>query len=238
MPVTSTASGKGRRLGMGEWGDTDLVQDVGVTSWPPAAMIVNDWFWGGGPLDPVMIPWTWLGMPTAVRTNAPYNRMTVSYAGGTVVAQAPTTTRGALQGETTLATDYGDDARALARWLVAYYATPLVRMPEVRLPLAPRVAWERWRILGVEIGTRVKLDVGAFVDPVTGAVTVLPVPASLPACLRSFVVEGISVEAAIESCDVLWSTSPPLGTVANSATEGPWFMLDYSQLDSGTIMPA
>ena len=78
MPLTITsASGKGARLGMGEWTDDDLIGNVTLPT-PSSSLVVNDWFWGGGAPDAVVIPWTWLQMPLQMRADQPINTAAIT----------------------------------------------------------------------------------------------------------------------------------------------------------------
>ncbi len=237
MPLDiTTASGKGRVLGMGEWTDDDLIVDVERPT-PAAALVVNDWFWGGGPPTPTTIPWTWLSPPFAMRPDQPINSAQitqVNQAAVTSTAPASQSTYGTFAAATQLDTILAADAANYAAFLTTYYANPLLRVPAFTFSLAARTDDERWRILGREIGDRFTLGPGVVQD-YPGHTVTLPVPAGLPAGARSMVIEGIEHTSSVTGRVVVWTTAPLLG--ADPGTEGPWFRKDYSFLDGTDAVP-
>lgn len=237
MPFEITsASGKGRTFGMGDWGDDDLIVDVERPT-PGASLVVNDWLWGGGPPVPVVIPWTWLQTPLELRTDTPINSVSVTRTGGTTALSnnaTSQTTYGVFSASGSLDTHSPDDPGNLAAFITTYYGNPLLRAPMLSLSLTPRTTEERWRILGVEIGMRITLGPGTVQD-YPGHTTVLPVPTGLPAGTQSLVVEGIHHTSSVDGRVVEWTTAPLLGSAPG--TEGPWFRIDSSFLDGTDAVP-
>lgn len=234
----TTASSKGAILGMGEWGDDDLIRDVERAT-PAAALIVNDWFWGGGAPDPTLIPWTWLSVPLTIRQDQPINSAQITGVGNATAVANDTASQAiytVFSASATLATVLVADALNLARHLVTYYASPLTRCPTWTFDLTQRVAdEEKWRILGRELGDRATLAPSTITDLVTGASITLPVPAALPAAARSIVIEGIEHSSAPTGRVTAWTTSPLLGPTPG--VEGPWFRLGTSRLDGTDPIP-
>jgi hypothetical protein len=236
--VITTASGKGARLGMGEWTDDDLITDVEHPT-PSAALVVNDWFWGGGAPDATLIPWTWLSMPMAFRADQPINSAAIT-GGNTAIATATAAASVAAYGNFPVSGNLSSilpgDAASYAAMLIAYYANPLLRCPTWTLDLTQRTAdEEKWRILGREIGDRVTLTASTLIEPVTGKTTILPVPAALPPGVVSLVIEGISHDSSPFGRVTTWTTSPLLG--AAPGVEGPWFRTDTSRTDGTDVSP-
>jgi hypothetical protein len=233
--VATSASGKGAILGMGEWGDDDLITDVERPT-PSAALVVNDWFWGGGAPDVTVIPWTWLQMPLAMRPDPPINSVSVTRNNSSAsIANSPASqaTYGVFAASASLDTISLDDAANFAAFLVAYYANPLMRCPIITMSLVPRTDEEKWRILGRELGDRFTLGPGTVQD-YPGHTVILPVPAGLPAGVRSLVIEGIHHSSSVTDRIVEWTTAPLLGSAPG--VEGPWFRLDYSALGGSDVM--
>jgi hypothetical protein len=228
------ASNKGGGLlGMGEWTDDDLVTDVERPT-PSAALVVNDWFWGGGAPDPIVIPWTWLVMPLVLRADQPINYAKITGLGGntyTAVNTASTSTRKNFYATTTLDTISPDDAANFAQFLVTYYGNPLLRAPTFTMSLVSRTDEERWRILGGEIGNRFTLGTG-YLGP--GQTNPIPVPANLPAGARSLLIEGVEHDSSIDDWLVHWTTGPLLGSTPG--VQGPWFRVDSSYTDGTDVM--
>lgn len=237
MPLNiSSASGKGALMGMGEWGDDDLIVDVERPT-QAASLVVNDWFWGSGPPDVTIIPWTWLQTPIELRADQPINSAAVTRVDQATAYSNSTTsqaTYGTFAVSAQLDTASPDDAANFAAFLTTYYANPLLRAPTFTLSLVHRTDEERWRILGREIGDRFTLGPGTVQDYV-GHTTVLPVPVGLPAGALSLVIEGIHHESSVTDRTVEWTTAPLIGSVAG--VEGPWFRLNYSALDGTDALP-
>jgi hypothetical protein len=234
--VGSTASGKGAKLGMGDWADDDLVANVGALSPGGSSPAVNDWFWGGGAPDPTIIPWTWLSMPLQLRSDQPINHAEISRTGGSAaIADAATSqlAYGVFAASGELTTASVDDAQNFANFLIAYYANPLVRCPVLTFDLVHRTVDERWRILDRELGDRVTLGPGVVPSP-SGPIT-LPVPAGLPIGATSLVIEGIAHSSSVTGRVTEWTTAPLLGSTPG--TEGPWFRVDTSRMDGTDVMP-
>jgi len=235
LNITS-ASGKGRILGMGEWGDDDLIADVERPT-PAASLVVNDWFWGGQAPDATIIPWTWLTMPLELRADQPINSAEITRTDQfpSIVNNATSqATFGVFAAATTVDTFSADDAVNLATFLTTYYANPLMRCPTVTLSLVHRTDEERWRILGREIGDRFTLG-PATVQDFPGHTVVLPVPAGLPLAARSLVIEGIEDTSSVLGRTVAWTTAPLLG--ASPGAEGPWFRIDQSVIGGTDAIP-
>jgi hypothetical protein len=235
LNITS-ASSKGRILGMGEWGDDDLIVDVERPT-PAAALVVNDWFWGGQAPDATIIPWTWLTTPLELRADQPINSASITRTDkfpAIVNAAASQATYGVFAVATTVDTLSTDDAANLAAFLTTYYANPMMRCPTVTLSLVHRNDEERWRILGREIGDRFTLGPGTVQD-FPGHTTVLPVPAGLPLAAQSLVIEGISHDSSVLDRVVTWTTAPLLG--ASPGVEGPWFRIDRSFIGGADAIP-
>lgn len=238
--MPTTASGKGRILGMGEWTDDDLIRDVERPT-PAAALVVNDWFWFGAP-DPTIIPWTLLSMPLAMRQDQPINQATITGASNTTATANATTsqsTYGTFGATATLNTVLAVDAANLAAFVVAYYANPPLRCPTWTFDLTgPQFFPDetKWLILGREIGDRVTLGPATLTDSGGTTITV-PVPAGLPPAARTLVIEGIHHTSSPTTRVVTWTTAPLLGLTAG--VEGPWFRLGYSFTDGldGSVIP-
>lgn len=237
--MATSASGKGRWLGMGEWGDDDLITDVERPT-PAAALVVNDWWWTGPP-TPTLIPWTWLTTPLELRQDKPINYAAITGTSNVVAVATNSTsqtTYGTFSATGTIYTDLVRDAANLAAFLVTYYSSPLLRVPTWTIDLVPRIASgnaeEVWRVLGRGIGDRVTLGPVTLTD--SGGTTVtLPVPSQLPAAAQSIVIEGIAQVSSPTIRTVTWTSSPLLGTTPG--TPGPWFQLDYSALDGTDLAP-
>jgi len=238
--MPTTASGKGRILGMGDWTDDDLITDVERPT-PPASAVVNDWFWFGAPA-PTYIPWTWLSMPMALRLDQPINSASIiNNATGTATTATNPTSQAAwttFPASGSITSAILQDAANFAAFLVAYYNNPITRAPTWTIDLAgtqfASSPENRWRVLGRELGDRVTLAPSTIVDPNGNSVT-LPVPAGLPPAARSLVIEGIQQSSSPTSRVVTWTTSPLLGSTPG--VEGPWFRLDYSFLDGTDVVP-
>lgn len=233
-----SASGKGAVLGMADWTDDDLITDVERPT-PSAALVVNDWFWGGQAPPATLIPWTWLSMPLSLRTDPPINSTTITQAGGadvTASVAASQAAYGSFPATATLNTILAADARNFGQWIVNYYANPLVRCPVWTLDMTQRLAdEEKWRILGREIGDRVTLAPSVITDPATGQKITLPVPAGLPPGALSVIIAGITHTSSVTSRLVTWTMAPLLGSTPG--VEGPWFRLDYSRTDGTDVLP-
>lgn len=230
------ASGHGAPLGMGEWGDDDLITDVERPT-PSAALVVNDWFWGGQPPVPTIIPWTWLQAPIEMRIDQPINSAEITPTGGnsSSASNFPSqATYGVFSASASLDTISIDDAQNFATWLVTYYANPLLRVPVLTLSLIHRTDEERWRILGREAGDRITLGPGTIQDA-PGHLVTLPVPAGLPPGAVSFVIEGFHHTSSPTERTVEWTTAPLIGTTPG--IPGPWFRWDYSRLDGTDVIP-
>jgi len=234
--AATTASGKGRILGMAEWGDDDLIIDVERPT-PPVSAVVADWFWAGGPPDVTVIPWTWLQVPLKLRADQPMNVVEitrVNQAAALATNEASRTTNGTFPAKGTLDTIIPDDAYNYAAWLVTYYANPLLRAPVFSMPLQFRTVDEVPRILGRTVGDRFTLGPSTVRDG-SGAVVVLPVPAGLPAGAQSLVISGIAHTSSVTDRVVSWTTAPLLGSAPG--VEGPWFRIDSSMLDGTDQRP-
>ena len=229
--MPTTASGKGRILGMGPFTDDDMITDVDHPT-PGSPLVVNDWFWTGAP-DPTLIPWTWLSMPLSFRQDPPINSAQITGLSG-VVAQANNAAAqiqyGVFSASSTLTTALAQDAANFAQFLVTYYGNPLLRCPTWTFDLTGRqfLADEnKWKVLGRELGDRVTLTSSTVTD---GTTTItIPVPAGLPAAARSLTIEGVQHTSSPTTRTVTWTTGPLLGPTPGA--EGPWFRLDYSFLD-------
>lgn len=220
----SDVRGYGRYLGMIGCGST-LLDQGGVFPADNAAPILNDWTWQPGPPAPVEIPYVWIfgDQPLRVRPDKPLTSAAVSVNNGrTATAQdkASIAAYGDNEFSAGLDTATTADAAALARWVVAYYATdpddvPRARFPQLLIRLTGRTQPEMHRILSVGIGTRITI---------TGA------PATWPQGATEQVVEGIRHTLG-EARDVEWTTAPVVGSEPGEA--GPWFRLDvpYSGAD-------
>lgn len=236
--VPTTATGKGRILGMGEWTDDDLVRDVEQPI-PDGAPIVNDWFWFGAP-DATIIPWTYLSMPLAMRQDQPINSATITGASNATATAVNTTSQaqyGTFGATATLNTVLAVDAANLAEFVTTYYANPPLRCPQWTFDLTgPQLLPDevKWLILGREIGDRVTLGPATLTDP-GGTTIVVPVPAGLPAAARSLVIEGITHTSGPAHRLVTWTTAPLLGT--SPGAEGPWFRSDLSFTDGTDVLP-
>lgn len=236
--MPTTAAGKGRILGMAEWGDDDLIADVERPT-PSASLFVNDWFWGGGAPDATIIPWTWLSMPMALRQDKPINSVQITGASNIVAtasAASSQTTYGTFAASATLTTALLADAGNFAAFLVAYYSNPMMRCPTWTIDLTGvqfQTDENRWRVLGREIGDRVTLGPSTLPGP-QGPIT-LPVPPGLPPGVVSLVIEGIEHDSSPISRLISWTTSPLIGSTPG--VEGPWFRLDTSRMDGTDVMP-
>jgi len=193
----------------------------------------------GTPPAVTVIPWIWLQAPLELRSDPPINSAQITRAGqptSNVNNTTSQTTYGVFAASTDLDTISPDDATNFGAWLVASYATPLLRAPTLTLSLVPRTDTERWLILNLEIGQRITLGPGTVQD-FPGHTTVIPVPAGLPPAALSFVIEGIHHTSSVTDRVVEWTTSPLIGTTPGA--EGPWFRLDSSlSSPSGTdVLP-
>lgn len=224
-------------MGIGEWGDDDLIVDVERPT-PAAALVVNDWFWGGGPPDATVIPWTWLQMPIALRADQPINSAAITRVNQAAASSNNTTsqaTYGVFAVAAQLDTISPDDAANFAQFLTTYYANPLLRAPTFTLSLVHRTDEERWKILGREIGDRFTLG-PATVQDYPGHTTVLPVPAGLPAGARSLVIEGIHHTSSVTDRVVEWTTAPLLGNTTSAGLSLPGATGSYASTPDTAVL--
>lgn len=237
--MPTTASGKGRALGMGYWSTRSLRPDVTIPT-PAASLVVNDWFWTGAP-DATVIPWTWLSMPLSLRQDQPINSATITGLGGNIATASAAASQATFSNfpvSGTLSTALAVDAANFAQFLVTYYANPLTRCPTWTFELSGTqfLADEsKWRVLGRELGDRVTLGPSTLVDPASGASVILPVPAGLPMGARSLVIEGIQHDSQPTARTVTWTTGALIGPTPGA--EGPWFRLEYSFLGGTDALP-
>ncbi len=224
----SDVRGYGRYLGMLGTGAQQFGQP-GIYPADNTVSILADWNFQPGPPAPIEIPYEWLAglQPLRVRPDKPLTSASVGVSGGATAN---------VRNEDSLAA-YGDnafsaeldtatpaDARALAQWVVDYYATdpddvPRARFPALLVRLTGRTQPEMHRILSVDIGTRITI---------TGA------PATWPEGATEQVVEGIRHELS-EARDIEWTTAPVVGSAPGVA--GPWFRLDSSAWDGADAIP-
>jgi hypothetical protein len=232
--VATSASGKGRYLGIMEWDDNDLVPIVAIPT-PASSTVVNDWFWGGYAPVATVIPWTWLMTPLELRMDQPLNSVQITGKSSVVASSTNTgsqSTYGTFSATATLTTFSPDDAASFAQFLTTFYGNPLLRAPTFTFPLHPRLPEEKWRILGREIGDRFTLGRG-LLQPSNIPIAV---PAGLPSGARSLVIEGIQhSSSAMDGRVVTWTTSALVGNTAGAP--GPWFYLDRSFTDQTDMMP-
>lgn len=179
-----------------------------------AAAASRDFWWGFSPPVPVKIPYTWLSRPFRSRADRPITNAAVSRTNaGTAYATntAGITSFGHVAATTGLDTAQNGDPQSLANWLITYYASPRMRCPSLTINLfgPDRSDYEKWRVLGVTIGTRIQI---------TGA------PATWPEGITSLIVEGIVHQIGQAVRTVIWTTSPVIG--ATPGTAGPWFRLN------------
>lgn len=191
----------------------------------------------GLPPPVTVIPWTWLQTPLELRADQPINSATISRVNGasaTANNTASQTTYGVFAAGASLDTISPDDASNFGLMLVAYYGNPLLRAPTITLSLVHRTDTERQTILAREIGDRITLGQGVVQD-YPGHTTIVPIPVGLPVAVQSFVIEGIVHTSSVTDRVVEWTTAPLIGTAPGA--EGPWFRLDYSNLDGPDVMP-
>jgi len=218
--------GYGRYLGaIGT--SSQMLAQPGIYPADNAAPMVNDWFFQPGAPRPVEIPYAWLAgfQPLRIRPDKPLTTAAVTVSGGsTATAQDSDslTAYGDNEFSATLTTATIGDADALARWVIAYYATdpddvPRARFPSLLIRLTGRTQPEMHRILSVSSGTRISIS---------------DAPPTWPEGATEQVVEGIRHTLG-EARDVEWTTAPVIGTSPGVA--GPWFRLDVSVSDGDDI---
>lgn len=220
-----SATGKGRLL------RSPLVTSPGLR--PPtatnlidatAAVILNDYFWGGSPPTVTQIPYSWLSPPARFRPDQPRNIAAVTRTNGATArasSSASVTAVGERPFPATLDTQVVDDPANYAAWIVGNYTNPRQRMPQLALLLTSRTDVECWLILGREIGDRISI---------TGT------PVTWPDGVTELVIEGVANQVAGDTRAVVWNTAPVIGAAAGTA--GPWFRADSSRTDTGSDLLA
>lgn len=204
------ATGKGQLLAA-----TDL--DPGDFSDPGAAQVVNDWYWGGGPPPVTQIPYSWLVQPLKLRPDKPINIVDVSTASGVTVrsqSDAAVQEYGESPVTVQIATAVDADAANLGGHIVGSYAQPRMRCPQLTFDLLARTDMEIWTLLGRSYGDRIQI---------TGT------PPNWPAAATHLVIEGIQHTVGLDTRQVVWNTSPVIGSAPGVA--GPWFRTDVSRTD-------
>lgn len=178
-----------------------------------ASAAARDFWWGFSPTPPTQIPYDWLAPPFRARADQPINDAQVTRAGGgtAYATNAVSIARyGDVGGGATLETAQDTDPQSYANWLVTYYTDPRMRCPALTLNLRePRTDADRWRILGVTIGTRIQIA---------------NAPATWPEGAAALIVEGIAHQIGQSVRTVTWHTSPVIG--ATPGVPGPWFRLN------------
>lgn len=211
------ARGLGRDVGSGldMLGPDDLLPDPDVDQ--SALTAALDWHWWGGvsPPPPVQIPLGWLTGQATFRQANMYNRAEVR--DGDAVGRSATGGQRQWVFTATIDSISAADAGNLAAWVTAYYPDPRPRAAALVLTLNRRAETEIWRILGVSLGTQIHL---------TGTPR-----QTWPAGATNLIVEGITHRIVHDLRQVLWVTTPIVGTTAGVA--GPWVRYGSSRY-SGT----
>lgn len=218
-------SGRGLMRGVPrEWPWERLFDIPPWTGDETSTALAVDWYLAGrGAITPTRIPWTWLSGPIRFRQDSPLNAAAVSRSGGvTGYASDETSIDNYGQWPFTVTTESVDDldAQHLADWVVAYYANPRIRCPQLTLNLRARTQTECWRVLDREIG-----------DPIT----ITGVPAGWPEGANTLVIEGISHAANSDMRTVTWSAAPVVGSSPD--VTGPWFRLGVSAIGGSDALP-
>lgn len=171
----------------------------------------------GVPSDPVEIPYSWISPPLTRRPTTAITKAQISQTGGatsTVSASSATVSQyGVNTAEAQLDTAVDADAFNLATFLTTYESTPRPRQPIVRLILLRRTDDERLKILGVTLGTRVRIT---------------DAPTTWPAGAVTFVVEGVRHAITNDFRSVEWMTSAPVGTLTTGGLLLSGLATDYA----------
>lgn len=186
----------------------------------------HDYVWGGHPPPVTEIPYAWLSPPARWRPEQPRNVATVTRSGGSA-ARAQSTASIAAVGErpfsATVDSQVVSDPQAYAQWIVDYYQDVRQRMPTLTLNLVGRTDVECWRILGRQIGDRIRIT-----DAPTG-------DTGWPDGVTDLVIEGREHRIGGDTRLVVWNTAPVIG--ATPGQSGPWFRLGESRLDGTDRVP-
>lgn len=216
----STSQGLGRRrpplCGYVPWRN---LFDVGTLGEQSGRELARELYFGGHPLPPVEIPYTWLRGPVRVRQATKFNRAEVTQSGGATARSSNVASNTERQWVFTATLDSVTDAdpAALAKWTTDYYDEPLPRSSALTLTLNSRSSTEIWRILGVAQGRRI---------------SIVDAPATWPTGATELLVEGITHQIQADVRLVTWNTSPVVG--AEAGQSGPWFRRDDSRYSSAT----
>ncbi len=216
------------RLGAAELDGDEVLTRADVPGSTVAA-VVADLAWDTqGPPPVTDIPYDWLTQPLAFRSDLLRNVATVTQTGGVRWQQSDAASVAEF-GEVELTADLGTavdvDPANLAAHILTYHATqasavPRQRIPTLTLNLAPRSDLERWTILGLGIGDRVRI---------TGA------PATWPEGTATAVIEGIGRAINLDRPVVVWNLAAVVGSTPGAA--GPWFRLNSSFLGGADKVP-
>lgn len=218
------SSGKGRFLGAGKIRLGQLLLRPDLIAGDQASPVAFDWMLGNTPPHVTCIPYNWLVQPLRFRPDKPINVADVSNASG-ATARTVNTTSTAEYGEfpapsgLQLDTQTPPDLANLGAHLVGFYANPRMRCPALTFDLLQHTDTERWLILAREVGDRIRL---------TGT------PATWPDGATSLLIEGVEHTVGIDQRQVVWNTSPIVGSAAG--TPGPWFRADASATDGTDIL--
>lgn len=216
------ALGRGRLMRTHDVGFDGLLPRTDGLGSGVASSASRDFWYGFSPPTPTQIPYAWLSPPFRARADRPLNDQTVTRTGG-ATGYAPNAASiarfGSVSNPVTLETAVDADAQALANWQTTYYTNPRMRCPSLTVNLfgPSRSDPEKWRTLGVKIGTRIQI---------TGA------PATWPEGTTSLIVEGVTHQIGQGVRTVTWNTSPVIG--ATPGMVGPWFRLNGGSFIDGT----
>lgn len=193
-----------------------------------AAAVVDDLLFASqGPPPVTDIPYAWIVQPLSFRSDVLYTVATVS-AGDVERQQSDATSVdefGEIEFSATSDSAVDADATNLGSHVLTYYATQPAAVPRMRIPvlvidLLPLTDVERWRVLALGLGDRIRVP---------------DAPATWPEGASTAVIEGVSRVINLDRPSVAWNLAAVVGE--DPGVPGPWFRLDSSLLDGTDKIP-